>query len=198
MGLVILLFVLAYLAVLIGAPMLAYGLAARRGWQKSRRRLVAVVPFLVIFLPMFWDWLPTIWLHSYYCDKYSGLTVNKTPEQWKQANPGVAETLVRLQKPLQVGAWPKYSRALNQRLRLDIEAREMALWLRESERRVVDEKTGETLARLVDFSTGQSVRRFDHFRDIKIWMHRESCDEHKLLKQFGVLSQAFEDLGDKR
>jgi hypothetical protein len=147
---------------------------------------------------MFWDWAPTALLHSYYCDKYGGLTVAKTPEQWVQANPGVAETLQKPSKPLQTAAWPKYSRVLNQRMRLETESSEMAFWLRESERRVVDQKTGETLVRLVDFSTGQSVRAFAHFRDIKIWMHRESCDELKLFKEFGVLAQAFEDLGEKR
>jgi hypothetical protein len=198
MGLVILLVVLAYLAVLIGAPMIGYRLAARRGWKKSRRWLVAVLTFLVIFLPMFWDWLPTAWLHSYYCDKYGGLTVVKTPEQWIQANPGVVETLKRPSKPLQTGAWPKYSRPLNQRLRLETESREVALWLQQFERRVVDEKTGETLVRSVDFSTGQTVRGFEHFRDIKTWMHLSSCDDHKALRRFGVLSQAFEDLGERR
>jgi hypothetical protein len=198
MGVVILLVVLAYLAVLIGAPMIGYRLAARRGWQKSRRRLVALVVFLAIFLPMFWDWVPTALLHSHYCDKYGGLTVHKTAEQWVQANPGVAETLKKPSKPLQTGEWPKYSRMLNQRLRLETESQEMALWLQQFERRVVDEQTGETLVRLVDFSTGQSVRGFEHFRDIKIWMHLASCDEHKAFRQFGVLSQPFENLGDKR
>ena len=198
MGVVILLVVLAYLAVLIGAPIIGYRLAARSGWQKSRRWLVAVVVFLAIFLPMFWDWVPTALLHSHYCGKYGGLTVAKTAEQWVQDNPGVAETLKKPSKPLQTGAWPKYSRVLNQRMRLETESSEMAFGLRQSERRVVDQKTGETLVRLVDFSTGQSIRAFSHFRDIKIWMHLESCDELRLFKQFSVLAQAFEDLGDKR
>jgi hypothetical protein len=201
MGLVILLSVLAYLAVLIGAPMLAYRLAAKRGWRKSRRRLLTVLAFLAIFLPMFWDWLPTVWLHSYYCEKYAGLTVNKTPEQWKEANPGVADTIARPREPLQIGAWPKYSTKLSERFRLDIESQEKALWLREYEERIVDDKTEEVLVRLVDFSTGEGLRRLANFRDIKIWMHRGSCepeDDPKLRRQISALSQAFANLGDKK
>jgi hypothetical protein len=181
--------------------MIGYRLAARRGWKTSRRWLVAVLTFLVIFLPIFWDWLPTVWLHSYYCGKYSGITVNKTPAQWKEANPGVAETIARPKEPVQVGAWPRYSIKLNERFRLETEAREKALSLRESEKRVVDDKTGEVLVRLIDFSTGRSVRRFDYFRDVKIWMHRDSCeenDEHKRQKQFSALSEAFGNLREHK
>jgi hypothetical protein len=201
MGAVILLVVLAYLAVLIGAPMIGYRLAARSGWQKSRRRLVALVVFLAIFLPMFWDWLPTVWLHSYYCEKYGGLTVNKTPQQWAQANPGALERITRPEGSLQTGAWPKYSMKLSERFRLDIESREKALSLREHDERIVDVKTEEVLVRLVDFSTGEGLRRLANFRDIKIWMHRGSCeaeDDPKLRKQIGALSAAFANLGDTK
>jgi hypothetical protein len=201
MGLVILLVVLAYLAVLIGTPIIGYRLAAKRGWEKSRRRLVAVLAFLAIFLPMFWDWLPTVWLHSYYCDKYSGITVNKTPAQWKQANPGVAETITRPKQPAQTGYWPRYSIKLSERFRLDIESREKALSLREYEERIVDDRTEEVLVRLVDFSTGEGLRRLAHFRDIKVWMHRGSCeaeDDPKLRKQVSALSEAFAGLGDTK
>jgi hypothetical protein len=200
MGAVILLVVLAYLAVLIGAPMIGYRLAARSGWQKSRRRLVALIVFLAIFLPMFWDWLPTVWLHSYYCEKYGGLTVTRTPEQWKEANPGIAETIARAKEPVQTGHWPKYSVKLSDRFSVDTEAREKTFSLRETEQRVLDDKTGEVLVRLVDFSTGRTVRGFNHFRDVKIWMHRNSCEEGEFKRQrhFSALSQAFGNLREHK
>lgn len=198
MGLVVLLVIVGYLAALFGGPLLAYKWAAKRGWVERKRSLAAAIAFLIIFLPMFWDWLPTIWLHSYYCEKYSGVTVTKTPEQWKQANPGVAETLVAPKNPTQVGAWPKFSRQLNQRFRLEVESKDKALWLKQYEERVVDEKSGETLVRFIDFSTGQSGSRIDHLRDIKIWMRRESCDDQALRKKFGGLRQEFENVGSQK
>jgi len=43
---------------------------------------------------IFWDVIPIYGLHSYQCHAHSGFTINKTIEQWKHENPGVAETLV--------------------------------------------------------------------------------------------------------
>ena len=200
MGLAVLLVILAYAAVLIGAPIVGYKLAAKHGWPASRRRLAAVFCFLLIFLPMFWDWLPTIWLHSYYCEKYSGLTVSKTPEQWQLANPGAAQTITRAKEPLVVGEWPKLSSRLNGRFRVDSESIEKALWLREREERIVDEVTGEVLVRFIDFSTGQQrARRLGEFRDIKLWMRRDSCQgDFQQHREFSVLRQAFANLGDQK
>jgi len=198
MGLAILLVVLAYATVLIGAPMIGYRLVAKRGWPPSRSRLVAVLCFLVIFLPVFWDWLHTIWLHSYYCETYSGLTVSKTPEQWQSANPGV--TITRAKEPVMVGEWPKYSNKLNARFRVDTESTEKALWLREREDRIVDEMTGEMLVRFVDFSTGQQhARSLSEFRGIKLWMRRDSCQgDFQQYRYFNLLAQAFANLREQK
>jgi len=201
MALVVLSFIFLYVAVLIGAAVIGYQWGKRRGWSTRRRWSAAAVGFLIIFLPMFWDWLPTVWLHSYYCEKYGGLTVYKTPEQWKKENPGVAESLARQEPPLQVGRSEKYYRVLNQRFRLELEANEKPLWLREDHERVVDSKTGEILVRYVEFSTGQPGSSVDHFRDVKIWMRRESCEpvENRVRrKKFGMLVQQFENLGGEK
>ena len=49
---------------------------------------------IVMYLIPFWDWIPTVAVHHYYCAKESGFWVYKTLDQWKVENPGVAETLV--------------------------------------------------------------------------------------------------------
>ena len=48
---------------------------------------------LVMFLIPFWDWLPTIAAHQYYCATQAGFWNYKTLDQWKRENPGVFETL---------------------------------------------------------------------------------------------------------
>jgi hypothetical protein len=103
MGLVVLLVILLYFALLVGATIATYYVGKKRGWPVRRCRLAATGAFLLIFLPVFWDWLPTVWLHSYYCDRYAGLAVYRTPEQWKEANPNVAQTLASRKLPPQVG-----------------------------------------------------------------------------------------------
>ncbi len=65
--------------------------AAKHGRSKWRWGIGA---FLLVYLPIFWDWIPTVAVHQFYCAKDSGFWVCKTLEQWKAENPGVMEGLV--------------------------------------------------------------------------------------------------------
>jgi len=49
---------------------------------------------LVMYLIPFWDWIPTVATHQFYCAKDAGFWVYKTLDQWKAENPGVMEGLV--------------------------------------------------------------------------------------------------------
>jgi len=84
------LLILIGLAFMVVVP-LAIVYAKRTAGSKWRWGVGA---FLLVFLPIFWDWLPTVATHQYYCAKDSGFWVYKTLEQWKDENPGVMETLV--------------------------------------------------------------------------------------------------------
>jgi hypothetical protein len=201
MGLVILFFIALYVAVLVATTVLPYRFGLKQGWTRRKRRLAAAVGFLLIFLPMFWDWIPTVWLHSYYCEKYGDLTINKTPEQWKLENPDVATTLVRQKPPLQVGAGDKYYFQLSQRFRWEIEYTDKLLGIGQREDRVVDGKTGEVMARNIDFWTVHSVRSIQTFRDVKIWMNRNSCQtEGKMVnaKRFSRIEADYASLGEQQ
>jgi len=176
MGLVVLFFVVIYLALLVAATAWGYRFGKKRGWPSRKCWSAAAVGFLVIFLPVFWDWLPTVWLHSYYCGKFGGVTVNKTLEQWKQENPGVAETLVRPKTVQQVNTVNGRDFQLNQRVRWEIQWEEKPLWLRQHSERLADIKNGEVIAQYIDFSTGQSRRFTNNLRDFKVWMYRDSCE----------------------
>ena len=198
MAIAVLSFVLLYVVVLIGATVLGYQLAKRRGWPSGKRWSAAAVGFLMIFLPMFWDWLPTVWLHSYYCDKDAGITVSKTPEQWAKDNPDVGKSLIRQEPPKLVATPNGDYIQLNQRIRRERERLQKPLWLEEYQHRIVDNKNGETLVRLIDFGTGQTGRRIEQFRDIKVWMYRNSCEadgQSTRRKEFNRLSAGFETLG---
>jgi hypothetical protein len=48
---------------------------------------------LVMWLIPFWDWLPTVAVHQYYCATEAGFWVYKTLDQWKKENPGILENL---------------------------------------------------------------------------------------------------------
>ncbi|MDR3213236.1 MAG: hypothetical protein LBT71_04865 [Azoarcus sp.] len=53
--------------------------AKRWGWGAA----------LVMYLIPFWDWLPTVAVHQYYCATEAGVWVYKTFDQWRQDNPNV-------------------------------------------------------------------------------------------------------------
>lgn len=187
-----------YVGVLITVTAVGYNWNKKSGWTKARG---AIVGFLVITLPVFWDWIPTVLLHSYYCDAYAGLTVTKTPEQWKSENPEEAKTLVRQTPPLQVGSGDKRYFQLNQRFRWETENTEKPLWLRQYESRVVDGKSGAVLVRLVDFSTGISGHAFYSLRDYKFWMYRQSCyplGQSEGGEKFGEYRLAYQNMGERK
>lgn len=168
----IVLILLAFIVVI----WIAVAFAARTGRSKWRWALAG---FLLVYLPIFWDWIPTVVAHQYYCAKDSGFWVYKTVDQWKSENPGVMETLVykRDMPHLQT----QYGRAtmLNQRF-LHIFKYEGPLlfnrWRIETEIR--DSKNGEVIAREINFSTSQE-RRQAGWSGWKFWLDSKRCNIEK-------------------
>lgn len=142
------------------------GRSARRwGWGAA----------LLMYLIPFWDWLPTVAVHQYYCSTEAGFWVYKTVDQWTAENPGVMETLV-YKRPIPYLQTPYgEGRALNQRFLYIFKYEGPLLvnrWRIESEIR--DSKNGEVIAREVDFSTSQ-IRQQAGWSGWKLWLHSERC-----------------------
>lgn len=93
LGLMVIGAALIYLILWIGVTVWTYRWAKRRGYSKGRASGVSFTAFFVMWLLVFWDWIPTVAAHKYYCAKEGGFTVYKSLEQWKKENPGVVETL---------------------------------------------------------------------------------------------------------
>lgn len=169
--------------------------AKRWGWGAA----------LVMYLIPFWDWLPTVATHQFYCAKESGFWVYKTPEQWKAENPGVMETLVENNRsPEGISPdWPTEDRPdmsiahINQRFGMAYknhlssqEESELFLHVWRWKNELLDKKTGEVLARRVNFSAGNGYVGGEP--PIKFWLQWEHCVNSKeqsnkfgeFLKQF--------------
>lgn len=125
---------------------------------------------LVMYLIPFWDWIPTVATHQFYCVKDAGFWVYKTPEQWKIENPAVAETLVATKDAPSVnGAY-----MLNQRFNRAVKRTGPLLFNRwQWEQQVVDSKSNEILARYVDFSTGNG--NIGGEPPVRFWLQSEHC-----------------------
>lgn len=175
MGLVIFGVMALYLLISIGIVRWAISYARRNG--KSAKRL-GWSAALVMYLIPFWDWLPTVATHQYYCAKDSGFWVYKTLDQWKVENPGVLETLTT--QPV----WPhKYigneknymvTESVNKRIDL-ITRKDGELFFHRWrwQRELVDTKTHELLARHVDFSTGNG--HVGGELELRFWLHNDHC-----------------------
>lgn len=181
LGLVIMLFIGAYL--LISA--LAVWLAARWAKKRGRRGWVwgGVAAFAMYNL-VFWDWIPTVAMHKYYCATEAGFWVYKTPEQWVKENPGVMETLVANKgaPSTRVGDMDSYTDTYvtNERFRWVVSRLGPEfpnLW--RHEQTLVDVKTNEVLAQYKDFSTSQIAPQAG-WAGWKFWLQRDHCEGGRL------------------
>lgn len=92
LGLVVLLFIGAYLLV----SALVVWLVAR--WARKYHRRAWVWGGLAAFAMynlVFWDWIPTVAMHKYYCATEAGFWVYKTPEQWAREHHSELEGITK-------------------------------------------------------------------------------------------------------
>jgi hypothetical protein len=185
-------------------------LAARFGAHLARRsghnpKLWGFIAGLLVYLPVFWDFVPTVVLQCYYCATQGGFTQYKTLDEWKAENPGVWKTLTPSKRvnglltSIQVGDTERYF--LNQRFVWDITTSYRLLHIREREERIEDIKTGEVLVRYVNFDTnvGSVETGLRNFRDYKFWLRIDSCessDQSQQIKFNGYLG-SIKEFGSK-
>ncbi len=174
-GLMYLVFFAVYLLVSIAVVRGAIGYARKNGKSASRWGWGAA---FVMYSLVFWDWIPTVAVHQYYCAKDSGFWVYKTLDQWKAENPGVMETLTTQQIwPHQhIGDINNYvsTSIVNQRFNfVNKKNGPLLLNVWRHEQIIIDSKTNQEIAQFVDFSTGNG--NVGGEPELKFWMHSDNC-----------------------
>lgn len=193
MGLVILAVLGFYMLVSIGVVKWAIRHAHSHGRSVWRWGGAAA---LVMYLIPFWDWIPTVVGHKYYCEKEAGFWIYKTLDQWKAENPGVMETLVSQDRSpyTRHGDIKNYTDTyfLNQRFKLvATKTGPFALKRWRREEIIVDKKTNDVLARYVDFSVGNG--NVGGEADLpKFWLHRDYCPGGNY--NMGLINHYFSDI----
>lgn len=171
-----------YFGLLAAAAYLGYRWARRRNLSMARVRLAALAGFLIVFLPVAWDTVPTLVTYEWYCRKEAGFHNYKTIDQWKRENPGAIEAIQAAQarqggaSPPRAGAGMQYE--INSRFRRETRSETRAWGIKTRDERLVDSKTQEVIARFLDFGTdvsGFGPRGIRSFRDLKFWMRRTYC-----------------------
>lgn len=181
MGLVILGAIGLYLLISVGVVVWTAGYARKNGKSAKSWGWGAA---LVMYLLVFWDHIPTLIVHKYYCEKEAGFWVYKTLDQWKAENPGVMETLVSNK------GWPsRHEDREGGRLRIDTdltnERFNIAVMQRDvmdflpiirRQEELIDLRTNEILARYVDFASGNSVAHtVGPPGPMKFWLNNRQC-----------------------
>jgi hypothetical protein len=120
----------------------------------EHRRLAGWAALLLFNLPLLYELLPASVAQSWHCHRDAGFWLYTTPEQWKERNPGVAETLERVKgqetKPLGEGRFRRIYH-LNTRFDWVFDTREILHNLYRVEETVVDTATGEVMARHLSY-----------------------------------------------
>lgn len=188
MGFVIVVVMAIYLLISIGVVTWAVVHAKKNGKSAKKWGFGAV---FVMYSIVFWDWLPTVAVHQYYCAKDSGFWVYKTLDQWKAENPGVMEGLVATEiiaPAKHEGDEDNWTNTyfLNQRInQVSKHQGSLPFYRWKYEVAVVDNKTNEVLARFIDFYTTQ-VRAGGGWHGWKFWLATDHCLSHqKDAVQFG-------------
>lgn len=189
MGFVIVVALVLYLmlsvAVVLGAIRYSrlHGKSVKRwGWSAA----------LVMYLIPFWDWIPTVVVHQYYCATESGFWVYKTLDQWMKENPGVAETLV-VRRSVQATPYGELQ-ILDSRFSIETHRNKPIPLITTSiaERRLVDSLTGMMLAKGVDVGSG--VGNIATGGGIKFWLNQKPC----VAKGIWQLAADIQKLGEKK
>ncbi len=125
-------------------------------WAKTHGRSPRLWGFLAglaMYSLIFWDLIPAFALWGYECATRAGFTQYKTLEQWKRENPGVATTLQPIKNPKWEIKGNLTRVPLNRRFVWEIFEKQHLFGVSEREERIIDTRTGEVMARYVDFGT---------------------------------------------
>ena len=195
LGLMVLSWPLVLLVLIVLAMLIAVPLAIWHAKRHGRNKWAwGIGVFMLIFLPVFWDWIPTVVAHKYYCSTEAGFWVYKSVDQWKAENPGVMEELVanKERAPIQTSFGP--GAELNERFVYFFRYDGPFLFNRwRIETEIRDRKSGEVIAREVGFSTSQE-RRQAGWTGWKFWLDNKRCEieKHRDQGSFYKIMEQFE------
>lgn len=170
-------------------------LAVRFCWRKgvatgSRKRALAyaAIGFLLVYLPFFWDHIPTVMAHRYYCAKDGGLTVYQDPDVWLVEHRDELDSL-RVQtggEPVRMkleGGWER-SYLLNKLVAMDVSGESFSVLgfvtVRRSAQRLTDISTGNSIATDVQYAVGKSFES----GGLRAWLYRKGCSQNNF-EEFG-------------
>ena len=173
----------------IGIYLLAFYLVVKATlrWARNSGRSTkrwGWIAALAMYLPVFWDHIPTVLLHQYLCATEQGFWVYKTVEEWQQENPGVADTLRWTNVPNNFeaqGVTRGYR--LNQRFAWEIVETQplplLPVWI--TQHSIVDRRNKEVTAKHVGVGSGYGNLALGGKGAWKFWLNMPPCQDTRNL-----------------
>lgn len=193
-----------YLIVSITVVYRAVQFAKRNGRSSWRWGGSAV---LVMYLLVFWDHIPVLVLHKYYCGKDAGFWVHKTPEQWIKENSSNVGEPWSDQSKWRVQAMENGETRywMSSRVYLAIKRKpDYAHAIGREEKQLVDAMTGAPIAQAVDYGRG-SISQFamglHSWTDAKLWLGlgRRTCGTGEpYMVQLSNFGRRLQKLGEQK
>jgi energy-coupling factor transporter transmembrane protein EcfT len=202
-GLMFLVAALVYLLITVLVTWLAVRAARRRGIAGWKWGLPAL---LVMYLLVFWDWIPTALLHRHYCSEEAGLTVYKSAEVWKKENPGAVQALAREESiNWHANESGEMTYPINDRLVFETVHEKLPLSISIEMYRIVDKNNDQILVEKKDVTAGTQAIGLGirSIRDLKLWFSPyKTCfrEDNKVKwlsagKSFSQLLEEFQNIG---
>lgn len=194
-SLIIVFGLLIYAAISFLAIWLARRYAIRKGRSPVRWGWGAAV---VMYLLLFWDWIPAEIVYAYSCSEKAGFTQFKTLEQWKAENSGRGRSPMSPDTQRRVTEKDWVQNRINERLDWTFSSQITWFGIEEKKEEIVDSVTGEVLAQYVDYSVSWKGGGPDSFQEMKIWIGQASCEPGDSMPEkilFNDLLSDFESLG---
>lgn len=181
MGLMVLVVLAVYLLISVWVTKKA------TSWAKANNKkpwLWGGLAAFMMYSLVFWDLIPTLVMHKYYCSTQSGFWVYKTPEQWMKESPEMKEgvdsreqlTNSRVEK---YGNGNKSTSFLNQRTSVMAEFVDQSmlplLHITKREHSLIDTKKNYILIKKVTFEAGAVGGAPNSILDFRFWLNYYPC-----------------------
>lgn len=157
-------------------------------WAKANNKRPWVWGGLAAFVMynlVFWDLIPTLVMHKYYCETQAGFWVYKTPEQWMKENPNMKEGVEYSEQTtdMKTEKTPKgymMTSFLNRRSyvmsKSTYESTLPLLDITKVEDSLIDTKKNELLVKTISFKSGSVGGAPNSISDFRFWIGHYPCD----------------------
>lgn len=178
LGLIVIAGLIFYFLLLFWITRYIYRRAIACEYSKLKSTLFSGVAFLLIFLPIFWDFFPLLAMKKYYCTKDGGTKTYQTPSQWVKENSDRAKNVWfykwgRQPETASDGVDVVGNRFGNRFLKADV----VEGWVRSYESQFIDIETGKVLVSRKEYVSLRGPRgQSKMINEYKFWLKIDGCE----------------------